>query len=140
MKNIEKYKETNDALDAWRQSVEGGVYLSFDEWAHREYETPHQTTTWEAAKSVIDEWFATGPYVNDHTFGLKIIALKKAFDREKSKPGRNFNRFENAEDADAGFVAMCKCIDKCEHCRLHKNHVRCSIAWLYEKAKKEASK
>lgn len=38
MKNIEKFPRTNDALEAWRQSVEGGVYLSFDEWAQREYE------------------------------------------------------------------------------------------------------
>ena len=40
MKNIEKFPRTNDALEAWRQSVRGGVYLSFDEWAQREYEAP----------------------------------------------------------------------------------------------------
>lgn len=49
MNNIEKYKETKDALEAWRQSVEGGVYLSFDEWAQREYEATRAPTLLEAA-------------------------------------------------------------------------------------------
>lgn len=48
MNNIEKYKETKDALEAWRQSVEGGVYLSFDEWAQREYEATRAPTLLEA--------------------------------------------------------------------------------------------
>lgn len=49
MKNIEKFPRTNDALEAWRQSVEGGVYLLFDEWAQREYEAPRAPTLLEAA-------------------------------------------------------------------------------------------
>lgn len=51
MKNIEKYKETKDALEAWRQSVEGGVYLSFEEWAQRESEVPHPPTLLESVVS-----------------------------------------------------------------------------------------
>lgn len=56
MRNIEKYKETKDALEAWRQSVEGREYLSFVEWVQREYEAPRVPTILDAAEAVVNEW------------------------------------------------------------------------------------
>lgn len=130
MKNIEKYPDTNDTLDAFRAYME------------KKYETPPPPppTLLEAAEAVKNEWYTTFPNVMLDTLCEKIVDLENAIAREKSKPVRNCDRYRTAEDADAGFVAMCEGIDKCEHCRLYKNHVRCSIAFLFAEADKEKTK
>lgn len=144
MKNIEKYKDTKDALDAfraWYKDHRDSV-LTMSGWLEKEYEAPHPPTLLEAVEAVSDEWYATGPDVNDHTFGLKIIALEKAADREKSKPVRNFDRFATAEEAVKAyecFRAMCDKVS-CNECRFHSRGVPCVVAWLYEEAEKGMSK
>lgn len=125
MKNIEKYQRTNDALDAWRQSREGGVFLSFDEWAQREYEAPRVPTLLEAAEAVVNEWYAT--YVS----GGNIVNLKNAIAREKAKPVRNCDRFATQEEAVAEFMKLCD-----RECEPYKD----VVTWLYEKADKEKAK
>ena len=139
MNNIEKFPSTKDALEAWRQSREGGVYLSFDEWAQREYEAPRVPTLLEAALAVTDEWYDMGPNVNDHTFGGKIVALEKAIALEKAKPVRNFDRFAKAEEALAGFRKFCGKV-ACSECRFRDCVPTCPLAWLYEEAGKEGEK
>ena len=134
MKNIEKYKETQDALDAWEKYLHGGGEMTFDAWAKHEADLP---TLLEAAEAVRDTWCANMQHGSLSRVATAISKLSDAVTIEKTKPVRNFNRFETAEDADAGFVAMCKGIDRCGHCRLHKNPARCSIAWLYAEAGKE---
>lgn len=136
MKNIEYYYHTKDALEAWRQSVEGGVYLSFDEWAQREYEAPREQTLLEAAEAVADEWYTAD------VSGGNIVNLKNAIAREKSKPVRNFDRYKTSDEAYDGFKKMCDGIDKCEHCRFRScdSICRCAVAWLYAEAGKEEAK
>ena len=130
MKNIEKYKDTKDALDAfraWYKDHRDSV-LTMSGWLEKEYEAPHPPTLLEAVEAVSDEWYATGPDVNDHTFGLKIIALEKAADREKSKPVRNCDRFATQEEAVAEFMKICD--KECELCED-------VVTWLYAEAEKE---
>ena len=127
MKNIEKFPRTNDALEAWRQSVEGGVYLSFDEWAQREYEAPRVPTLLEAVEAVVDEWWITNPNVSHR----KIADLENAIAHEKAKPVRNCDRFATQEEAAAEFMKLCE-----SGRELFEDIVK----WLYEEADKEKTK
>lgn len=142
MKNIEKYKETKDALEAWRQSVEGGVYLSFDEWAQREYEAPPPPTLLEAAEAVKNEWYTTFPNVMPDTLCEKIVDLENAIDRENEKPVRNCDKYRTAEEAWTAFKKMCNVNNCCkcpfEECR--NDYVNCRFVWFYAEADKEETK
>lgn len=134
MKNIEKYKETKDALEAWRQSVEGGVYLSFDEWAQRESEVPHPPTLLESAKMFVDcVEMPSDPQEQKHWDGLCA-----AVEREKSKPVRNFDKYKTAREAWSAFIKMCNAT-KCEKCQFY-NPDSCRFNWLYAEAGKEEAK
>lgn len=139
MKNIEKYKETKDALEAWRQSVEGGVYLSFDEWAQREYEAPREQTPLEAAEAVKNEWYTTFPNVMPDTLCEKIVDLANSIAREKSKPVRNFDKYKTTKEAYGGFIEMCHGRENCNGCRFFGCYSasECAIAYLYADAEKE---
>lgn len=139
MKNIEKYQRTNDALDAWRQSVKGGLFLSFDEWAHREYEAPRAPTLLEAAEAVTDEWYDMQQNINCNDIGEMIVDLEKAIAREKRKPVRNCDRFATVDEALVGFRKFCGKV-ACSECRFRDCVPTCPLAWLYEDAEKEVSK
>ena len=105
MKNIEKYTNTKDALEAWRQSFEGEVYLSFDEWLKREYEAPRVTTLLEAAKSLTDSWLNGGTIAEAHK---KILALADTIKREKKKTVLNFDKYRTYEEAFVAYSEMCE--------------------------------
>lgn len=137
MTNIERYPGTKDAIEAWRQSVEVGVFLSFDEWAQREYEALRVPTLLEAAEAVRDTWCANMQHGSLSRVATAISKLSGAITIEKTKPVRNCDKYRTAEEAAADFVAMCKGIGRCEHCRFHRNPAGCSIAWLYAEARKE---
>lgn len=128
MKNIEKFPRTNDALEAWRQSCEGGVYLSFDEWAQREYEAPRVPTLLEAAEAVKNTWYSHLPEGSLSRVATTISHLADAIAREKAKPVRNCDRFATAEEAVAEFMKICD--KECEPCED-------VVAWLYAEAGKE---
>ena len=143
VKNIEKYPETAAALEAYNGL--GFKKVPFNEWLECEYELTHPFTTSEAAQAVVDEWYATGPDVNDDHFNLKIIALENAVEREKAKPVRNFDRYKTAKEAYVGFRKFCDGIYDCEKCRFKDcdgaygsptSH-GCMLAWFYEEAEKE---
>ena len=135
MKNIEKYTNTKDALEAWRQSVEGGVYLSFDEWAKREYEAPRVTTLLEAAKAVTDSWLSGGTIAEASN---KILALADTIKREKAKPVRNFEKYKTYDEAFVAYTKMCDSREcKIFHFRYCGNSIKCVLAWLYAEAEKE---
>lgn len=143
MKNIEKYKETQDALDAWRKSVEGGVYLSFDEWAHLEYEPPRAPTLLEAAENVKNTWDAKMPDGSLSRVGTAISQLSDAIAREKAKPVRNCDNYRIAEEAFDAFDKMCS-TRRCEDCEFDKpgknQKMSCRFNWLYAEAEKQVSK
>lgn len=135
MKNIEKYTNTKDALEAWRQSVEGGVCLSFDEWAKREYEAPRVTTLLEAAKAVTDSWLNGGTIADANE---KILALADTIKREKEKPVRNFEKYKTNDEAFVAYTKMCDSREcKIFHFRYCGNSIKCVLAWLYAEAEKE---
>lgn len=137
VKNIEKYPETTAALDAYNSLDFKNV--PFNEWLECEYEPAHPSTMLEAAQSVIDDWYATGPDVNDEHFGLKIIALETAIAREEAKPKRNFDRYETPDDAHRGFREMCDGINDCKNCRFRDcdSNRDCEITWLFEETNAE---
>lgn len=121
MKNIEKYPDTNDTLDAFRAYME------------KKYETPPPPppTLLEAAEAVKNEWYTTFPNVMPDTLCEKIVDLENAIAREKSKPVRNFDRFATQEEAVAEFMKLCD-----RECEPYKD----VVTWLYEKADKEKAK
>lgn len=136
MKNIEYYQNTKDALEAWRQSVEGREYLSFVEWVQREYETPRVPTLLEAAEAVADEWYTAD------VSGGNIVNLKNAIDREKSKPVRNFDKYKTAKEALSAYRQMCR-ETYCRKCQYEDggfDYAGCSFNWLYADAEKEKAK
>lgn len=139
MKNIEKYKETKDALEAWRQSVEVGVYLSFDEWAQREYEATRAPTLLEAAEAVTNTWNAKMPYGSLSRVATTIGHLADAIASEKRKPVRNLDRFATADEAAEAYECFRKFCSKvsCSECRFFGRGIPCVLAWLYEEAEKE---
>ena len=94
MKNIEKYQNTKDALDAYNKLKTKGV--PFDKWLEREFEEPREPTLIEAASAVIDEWYYTYNNVISNDLGDKLVELKNAIEREKRKPVRNCDRPECA--------------------------------------------
>ena len=135
MKNIEKYTNSKDALDAYNSLAFKTV--SFDEWLKREYEEPRVPTLLEAAQEVVKTWYEKIPEGSIARVEQSIVRLASTIDREKCKPVRNFDTYKTANEANNGFREMCNGIQKCEDCRFR--HVNCEIAWLYEKAGKDKS-
>lgn len=138
MKNIKKYTNTKDALEAWRQSVEGGVYLSFDEWANREYEAPRAQTLLDAAEAVTNAWYAKMPYGSLSRVATTIGHLADAIEREKAKPVLNCDKYRTYEEAFAAYSEMCDSREcKLFNFRYCGNSIKCALAWIYAEAEKE---
>ena len=142
MKNIEKYTNTKDALEAYNNSVKN---VPFDEWLELEYEEPREQTLLEAAEATINEWYYIHDDVTLNDLGEKIVDLKKAIDREKKNivrekenPVRNCDKYRTAKDAFDGFNKMCA--DKhCDRCPFSAKRNECNICrlnWLYAEAEK----
>ena len=99
MKNIEKYTNTKDALDAYNKLNSREL---FETWLELELEETREQYLWEAAEAVIDEWYH--PQQNATCLNYlceKIVDLKKAVEREKQKPIRNCDRPECAATKEA---------------------------------------
>lgn len=58
MKNIEKYPNTRDAMEAFREWYNDHKHsvLTMSEWLEKDYDHHPQTTLLESAESVIKEW------------------------------------------------------------------------------------
>lgn len=139
MRNVEKYRDTNNALEAWRKSVEGGVNLSFDEWAQREYEAPLPPTLLDAASDAVGALASDvvkGWYKADETFGEKLRVLRSAVAREKSRPVRNCDKYKTAEEAYEVYGKLCN--TRCSQCRFSDCGVPCVLAWIYAESEKDA--
>ena len=99
MKNIEKYPNTKDALDAYNKLNSREL---FETWLELEFEETREQSLLEAAEAVIDEWYH--PQQNATCLNYlceKIVDLKKAVEREKRKPIRNCDRPECATTKEA---------------------------------------
>ena len=136
MKNIEKYPNTKDALEAYNGL--GLKRFPFEEWLEREFEEPNVQTLLEAAEAVIDEWYYTQQNITLNDIGEKIVDLKNAIARERLKPVLNCDKYKTAKDALTGFNKMCS--DKsCDRCPFSAERNECNICklnWLYAEAEK----
>ena len=121
MKNIEKYTNTKDAMDAY--NALDSKTVSFDEWLKREYEEPRVTTLLEAAQEVVKTWYAKIPEGSIARVGQSIVRLSYAIKHEKHNPVRNCDAFSKDE-----VLEMLK--DR----SFSKED---TIEWLYEEAKGE---
>ena len=92
MKNIEKYANTKDALDAYNSL--NIKKLPFEEWLKCEYEEPSVPSLLEAANAVVKAWYAKMPEGSIARVGQSIFSLSSAIEREKRKPLRNCDRPE----------------------------------------------
>lgn len=127
MKNIEKYPNTKDALEAWRR-YDG--YALFTDWLQREYAAPREPTLLEAADKFLREYNRLGKHI-----GECALELAEAVAREKQQPVRNIDRFATAEEACEVFKRMCEHSD-CDSCKYNRRYTvsKCIVAWLYAEA------
>lgn len=132
MKNIEKYPNTNDALEAYNSLAFKTV--SFDTWLECEFEEPRVPTLLEAAAEMVYAWESEITPGYTARFSKAIGRISDAIEREKCKPVRNLDKYKTANEAAKGFKEMCNGIPNCVDCRFR--YVNCAIAWLYEKAGK----
>ena len=121
MKNIEKYPNTNDALEAYNaldlKKVPFGV------WLECKFEEPRVPTLLEAAQEVVKTWYAKIPEGALARVGQSIVRLSTAIEREKRKPVRNCDVLSKEE-----------VLEMLEDRSFSKED---TIEWLYGKAEGE---
>lgn len=127
MKNIEKYTNTKDALEAYNNSVNN---VPFDEWLELEYK---DRTLLEAAKLVANEFYIFGTPTEK---SLRILG--ESVDMETKKPVLNCDKYRTAKDAFAGFNKMCayKQCDRCPYSAERNECPICKLNWLYAEVEK----
>ena len=132
MKNIEKYHESKDALNAYNSIISPKV--PFDMWLECEYEEPPKQTLLEAAESIVKIVSSTPTSVTRNLFR----ELRLAVEREKAKPVRNCDKYKTAKDAFAGFNEMCdeKTCYRCPFSAERNECMSCRFNWLYSEADK----
>ena len=130
MKNIEKYPNTNDALEAWK-NVEGAMPFSL--WLEREHVAPREPTLLEAAEKICNVLYHIRMNVGSSTTlsYSEVDELKAVVDREKRKPMRNGDVYKTAEEMRKAFDKWCmKRECKASSCQI------CLFKWLYAEADK----
>lgn len=136
MKNIDKYTNTKDAIEAYDEWSEKGSNhcISFYGWCKLDYIEPREPTLLEAAKTFVNcVEMPSVPQERKHWDGLCA-----AIERESQKPVRNCDKYATAKNAMGAYRAMCKNLD-CKHCRFgsRKGIEDCIVSWLYAAAEKE---
>ena len=96
MKNIEKYPNTKDALDAYNKL---NSRESFETWLKLEFEEPIEQSLLETAENLVKTWNGGHGYM-DITDNMR--SLSYAIEREKRKPIRNCDLYENSDEAFKG--------------------------------------
>lgn len=136
MTNLEKYRDTRNALEAYaayRNERIGGV--PFDIWLHQEYVAPREPTLLEVAEKAVE---AYGLDPDCQLTDLRIDDLREAVARERQKPQRNCDVYATAEEAVNSYVSFCH-DQTCKTCN-RKSRVsldlseRCIFNWLYAEA------
>ena len=135
MKNIEKYHESKDALNAYNSLIFKRV--PFDMWLECEYEEPPKPTLLEAAEAIANIVSSTPTSVTRNLFR----ELRLAVEREKAKPVLNCDKYKTVKEASIAFAKMCEDTE-CEKCCYNNNSTHraygCRFAWIYSEAGKEA--
>ena len=137
MKNIEKYTNTKDALEAYNKLNSREL---FETWLELEFEEPSVPTLLEAAQEVVKTWHAKLPEGSIARVGQSIVRLSTAIDREKRKPVRNCDKYKTAEEAHVALAEFCG-RNECRICRFGDSTktAGCVLVWLYEEAGKDKS-
>ena len=79
MKNIEKYTNTKDAIEAYNRLSDKRV--TFYTWLECEFEEPRVPTLMEAAQEVVKAWYAKIPEGSIARVGQSIVRLSSAIKR-----------------------------------------------------------
>lgn len=135
MKNIDKYTNTKDALEAY-QAREMGAFTTFREWCDREYEEPKPLTLLEAAKD-IELCIRGTPFAVRWSRSSEM--LTDAIKFEETRPKRNYERFGTAQKAILFFRMRCKMYGDCDYCPMINTYrnpgnlgrMSCFAEWLY---------
>ena len=125
MKNIEKYPNTKDALEAYELRDNG--ITTFHEWCDAEYKKPKPLTLLEAlrtARAILKPI----PLTAFQLAGYKKIV--QAIEAEETRPETNYERFGTAEKAMQYFVKHCRNKDYCRFCPLRSVHDIDSVGWI----------
>lgn len=112
MKNIDKYPNTKDALEAY-QARDKGMFTTFSEWCEDEYKDSKPLTLLEAlrtAKTIL----LPVPLNNFQLAGYRKII--QAIDAEDARPKRNYERFATMEEAYSYFNRKCNESSLCNLC------------------------
>lgn len=110
MKNIEKYTNTKDALEAYNQPK--SKIVPFEEWLECEFEEPREQTLLEAASEVMRTWESQWQYGHLSIIEKAVRKLSIAIEREKRKPVRNCD-IGNALEQVSRHRIWCKCGGAC---------------------------
>lgn len=97
MKNIEKYTNTKDALEAY--NTIGDKFIPLDVWLELEYKEPSPPSLMEAAEAVKNIWYAKMPASSLLNLQTSISNLADAIEREKAKPVRKCDKYRTSKDA-----------------------------------------
>ena len=135
MKNIDKYTNTKDALEAYNNSVKN---VPFDEWLECEYEDQIFPTLLEAAEGALKSFEERDQYGDLELVKDRMRQLSVAIKREKAKPVLNFEKYKTNDEAFVAYTKMCDSREcKIFHFRYCGNSIKCVLAWLYAEAEKE---
>ena len=135
MKNIEKYPNTKDALDAYNKLNSRELFATWLELEFEETRDPSLLDAAEELKNILSQKDITLPDV-----AVAFSRLTDAIEREKQKSPRNFNKYKTPQEALKAFKLICDNM-ACESCPYDKgSHFSCAFEWLYAKAGNEETK
>ena len=135
MKNIEKYPNTKDALDAYNKLNSREL---FETWLELKFEEPRESTLLEAAEELKNT--LSQKDITLHDVAVALSRLTAAIESEKQKSPCNFDKYKKQEDAMRAFKLMCENME-CNRCPYNQGGAfNCKFAWLYAKAGKEETK
>ena len=130
MKNIEKYQNTKDALEAWNKYRDGkGIYTYLDDWLELEYAEPREPTLLEAANAAVKAWYTRETDSNLKETRQKMEVLSEVVYTANQKPVRNCDAYKTAEEASKAFDKFCD--SACHRCVFRGEDHGCFASWLY---------
>lgn len=137
MKNIEKYTNTKDALEAYNDIDFKNI--PFGVWLDCEYEDQSFPTLLEAAECALKAFEERDEYGNLEWVKDRMRQLCVAIKREKAKPVRNCDKYKTVDEAYSAYRDMCKV--SCSLCKYYYSDGSkdCAISWLYDEANKEVA-
>lgn len=136
MKNIEKYTNTKDALEAYNDI--DFKTIPFGVWLDCEYKDQSFPTLLEAAECALKAFEERDEYRNLEWVKDRMRQLRVAIKREKHKPVRNCDKYGTYKEAYAAFSEMCSKFS-CSDCRFVWRKRPCFSEWLYDEADKEVA-